>query len=63
MKNLRNKNIKGLKVLVRCDLNVPIRNGKVLDDFRIKKLIPTIDYLRNQGAKIILRKTFPPLYT
>jgi phosphoglycerate kinase len=43
-----------LKVLVRCDLNVPIRNGKVLDDFRIKKLIPTIDYLRNQGAKIIL---------
>ena len=54
MKNLRNKNIKGLKVLVRCDLNVPIRNGKVLDDFRIKKLIPTIDYLRNQGAKIIL---------
>ena len=54
MKNLRNKNIKGLKVIVRCDLNVPIRNGKVLDDFRIKKLIPTIDYLRNQGAKIIL---------
>jgi phosphoglycerate kinase len=54
MKNLRNKNIKGLKVLVRCDLNVPIKNGKVLDDFRIKKLIPTIDYLRNQGAKIIL---------
>jgi phosphoglycerate kinase len=54
MKNLRNKNIKGLKVLVRCDLNVPIRNGKVLDDFRIKKLVPTIDYLRNQGAKIIL---------
>jgi phosphoglycerate kinase len=54
MKNLRNKNIKGLKVLVRCDLNVPIRNGKVLDDFRIKKLIPTIDHLRNQGAKIIL---------
>ena len=54
MKNLRNKNIKGLKVLVRCDLNVPIRNGKVLDDFRIKKIIPTIDYLRNQGAKIIL---------
>jgi phosphoglycerate kinase len=54
MKNLRNKNIKGLKVIVRCDLNVPIRNGKVLDDFRIKKLIPTIDHLRNQGAKIIL---------
>ena len=54
MNNLRNKNIKGLKVLVRCDLNVPIRNGKVIDDFRIKKLIPTIDYLRSQGAKIIL---------
>jgi len=54
MNNIRNKNIKGLKVLVRCDLNVPIKNGKVVDDFRIKKLIPTINYLRSAGAKIIL---------
>jgi len=54
MNNIRNKNIKGLKVLVRCDLNVPIRDGKVLDDFRIKKFIPTIKYLRDNGAKIIL---------
>lgn len=54
MNNIRNKNIQGLKVLVRCDLNVPIRDGKVIDDFRIKKFIPTIKYLRENGAKIIL---------
>lgn len=54
MNNIRNKNIKGIRALVRCDLNVPIRNGKVCDDFRIKKLIPTINYLREKEAKIIL---------
>jgi phosphoglycerate kinase len=54
MKNIRNQNIKGLKVLVRCDFNVPIKNGIVADDFRIKKFIPTINYLRENGAKIIL---------
>ncbi|MDD4073941.1 MAG: phosphoglycerate kinase [Candidatus Pacebacteria bacterium] len=54
MNNIRNQNIRGLRVLVRCDLNVPINNGIVVDDFRIKKLIPTIDFLRENGAKIIL---------
>lgn len=54
MNNIRNKNIKGVRALVRCDLNVPIRNGKVCDDFRIKKFIPTINYLREKEAKIIL---------
>lgn len=54
MNNIRNKSVKGIKVLVRCDLNVPIKNGKVVDDFRIKKFLPTIKYLRERGAKIIL---------
>ena len=51
------KNIKQLKdkyVLVRCDFNVPIKNGTILDGFKIKKSLPTIEYLLTKGAKIIL---------
>lgn len=55
MNNLRNISVKGKKVLVRCDFNSPLgEGGKVEDDFRIRKTIPTIEYLRNNGAKIIL---------
>jgi len=48
------KNISGKKILVRVDFNVPIINGKVIDDFRIKKAVPTIDYLSKKGAIVIL---------
>ncbi len=48
------KNLKNKKVIVRVDFNVPIRNGKILDDYRIKKALPTINFLRKKGAKIIL---------
>jgi 3-phosphoglycerate kinase len=55
MKSIKNlKNLKGKKVLVRVDYNVPIKNGKVLDDFRIKKSIQTIKFLQNKGAEVIL---------
>jgi len=47
-------NIKGKKILMRVDFNVPIRDGKILDDFRIKKTIPTIEYLQKKGAILIL---------
>ena len=40
--------------MVLVDFNVPIKNGKVLDDFRIKKAIPTIKFLEKKDAKIIL---------
>src|SRR3972149_3887856 len=55
MRSIRElKNLKGKTALVRVDFNVPIRGGKILDDFRIKKALPTINYLRQKGAKIIL---------
>lgn len=46
--------LKDKRVLVRVDWNVPIENGKVIDDFRIKKSLPTLEYLKNAGAKVII---------
>ena len=44
----------GVKVLLRVDFNVPIRNGIVQDDYRIKSAMPTIEYLVSKGAKVII---------
>jgi len=49
------KNLKGKTALLRVDFNVPIEHGRVKDDFRIRKALPTIDFLIRKGAaKIIL---------
>ena len=48
------ENLKDVKVFLRLDLNVPIRNAKVADDFRVRKIIPTLTYLRDKGARIIM---------
>jgi phosphoglycerate kinase len=48
------RNLKNKKVVLRVDFNVPIENGKVLDDYRIKAALPTINYLLNAEAKIII---------
>ena len=44
----------GKRVLVRVDWSVPIMNGKVLSDWQIKTSLPTIEYLRSSGAKVVL---------
>jgi phosphoglycerate kinase len=55
MRNIKQiKNLKGKNVLLRVDFNLPIKNGKVKDDFRIKKVLPTIKFLQKRAAKIIL---------
>jgi len=42
----------GRKVIVRCDLNVPVANGAILDEFRIRSALPTLRYLQDAGAKV-----------
>lgn len=48
------KDLKGKKVLLRLDLNVPIEEGVITDDFRIVKILPTLEFLKNSGAKTII---------
>ncbi len=54
MKTIREADLKEKTVLVRVDFNVPIKNGEIVDDNRIEKSIPTIKYLLEKKAKIII---------
>ena len=53
-KSVDDINVKGKKVLVRCDFNVPLKDGKITDENRLVAALPTIKKLVNDGGKIIL---------
>ena len=54
MKNLEDMDLKNKKVILRCDFNVPIKDGQILDKTKIENSLPTINYLLENNCKVIL---------
>ena len=52
--DLSEADLKGKKVLIRCDLNVPLKDGVIGDDTRIRASVPTVKYLLDKGAKVAM---------
>lgn len=53
-KTIKDFNLEGKKLIIRCDFNVPIKNGNIIDETRIKESLETIRYAINHQAKVIL---------
>jgi 3-phosphoglycerate kinase len=55
---VRDVDVRGKRVFLRSDLNVPIDDGRITDDTRIRASLPTLIYLLEQGATVILPATW-----
>ena len=53
-KTVRDIELEGKRVVMRCDFNVPMQDGVITDDTRIRAALPTIEYLKEHGAKIVI---------
>lgn len=53
-KTIKDYDLHGKRVIIRCDFNVPMKDGKITDDTRIQAALPTIEYAISQSAKVIL---------
>ena len=56
--SVRDTNVTGRKVLLRLDLNLPVSEGKILDDFRLRRALPMIEWLHERKAKIVIATHF-----
>lgn len=62
-KYIEDVEVKNKTVIVRCDFNVPIKNGKIIDDSKIIASLETIEYLRKENAKIIILSHFGKVHS
>jgi 3-phosphoglycerate kinase len=53
-RTVKDIDVHGKTVLLRADYNVPIENGKITDDYRVKQSLPTVQYLLDNGAKVVI---------
>ncbi len=54
LRSIKSFDLKGQTILIRLDLNVPLKNEKIQDDFRIRSCLPTINYCLEEGASIVI---------
>ena len=52
--SIEHANVRGKKVLIRVDFNVPLKNGRITDDSRIRASLPSIRSIRDRGGSVIL---------
>ena len=53
-KTIKDVDVAGKRILLRADYNVPLKDGEILDDFRVEASLPTLKYLIERGAKIVI---------